>query len=305
MDQLKIWIHALRLRTLPLSISGILVGLGLSPFAGRENLWVLFGCLVTTLLFQILSNLANDLGDAQKGTDNANRIGPMRAVQSGKISQKTMKIAVVLSALLSLLSAGVLIYHASLAIGIQGRYLYAFLAVLSIAAAVMYTVGKNAYGYLGLGDMVVFLFFGMLAVIGTKHLYTSAFNICELLGAISIGGWSVGVLNLNNMRDQENDRESGKKTLVVKMGFLRAKQYHFGLIALSSLSWFFLIALVFFENRSFWMLLGLLPFPFFLKHLKQVKSIQFPMDFDPELKKVALSCFLAAFSFYIATLLSS
>lgn len=305
MQQLKIWIHALRLRTLPLSISGILVGLGLSPFAGRQNLWVLFGCLVTTLLFQILSNLANDLGDAQKGTDNANRIGPMRAVQSGKISKKTMKMAVCIAALLSLLSAGLLIYQASLVIGLKGLYLYAILAVLSVAAAVMYTLGKNAYGYLGLGDIVVFLFFGLLAVLGTKHLYTSSFSLSEFLGAISIGGWSVGVLNLNNMRDQENDRESGKKTLVVKMGFHRAKQYHFGLIALSSLTWFFMISIVFFENRSFWMLLGLLPFPFFLKHLKQVQNTLAPKDFDPELKKVALSCFLGAFSFFIATLLSS
>ena len=305
MNSISIWIRAARLRTLPLSLSGILVGLALSPGQGLPNPKILVGCLCTTLLFQILSNFANDMGDSQKGTDNAQRIGPQRTVQSGMISQYSMKMAVFIFAILSMLSAGVLLYYALPNLSNNALWFYLGLALLCVVAAITYTIGKKAYGYHGFGDLMVFFFFGGVAVLGTRHLYDSTFNVEEYLGALAIGSWSTMVLNLNNMRDMHNDAHSNKRTLVVLLGAARAKTYHYALFTLGCLAWLILLVILISKNQSWPIAAAVLPLVPLSLHLKRVRKITNPKDFDPELKKVALSTFVAASLLFILLILSS
>lgn len=298
MSTFSAWIKAARPRTLPLSLSGIFVGLALTVEYGNMAPMAVIGCIVTTICFQILSNFANDLGDGMKGTDNAARIGPMRAVQSGEISIQQMKIGVIVLGILSVLAAGVVIYSAPAIQSGNGIIFYAVLALLCVLAAITYTVGKNAYGYHGLGDLMVFLFFGVVAVSGTKHLFDEQFALNELLGAIAIGAWSTMVLNLNNMRDIENDAASGKRTMVVLLGSKNAKRYHYVLAFLGSCAWIILLYLRTIETQNYLLFIAGIPLILFAKHITKVTTINEAKAFDPELKKVALSTFFASILYY-------
>ncbi len=290
MTKKQAWIHALRLRTLPLSISGIILGSALAFFNGFENYVILGLALLTTLLFQVLSNLANDLGDSLKGTDNAQRVGPTRAVQSGVISPKEMKNAVILTSILSFISAGILIYFGTKEMPQATMFFYIFLAIACVAAAILYTVGKKAYGYNGLGDLMVFLFFGVVSVMGVYPLYAKTIDWYLLMPASTIGLLSAAVLNLNNMRDRVNDAASGKRTLVVMMGGDLAKIYHAMLIIIAlGLHLYFVSELQ--HELAF---IGLLPGVILGLHVRKVMQTKNPKDFDPELKKVALSTFALA-----------
>ena len=284
----------MRLRTLPLSLSGIIVGSALACFFGSWDLLVFSMAISTTIFFQILSNLSNDLGDSQKGTDNDRRLGPDRAVQSGAISPLQMKIAVWVVSVLSFLSASLLIYLSSSLLSESVIYIYFGLTVLSIAAALMYTLGKSAYGYFGLGDLMVFLFFGLLSVIGVYGLYGGFFRWLLLFPAITIGLWSVAVLNLNNMRDIDNDRDSGKRTLVVFMGSKKARYYHLFLILFGFLSWFIFTVKLFIYEQNWFVYISLIPSFWIFRHLRKVFLIKDPISFDGELKKVALVTFFSA-----------
>ena len=303
MSSVSAWISAARPRTLPLSMSGILVGLSLSPNQGMDAPSVSLGCILTTVLFQVLSNFANDLGDGQKGTDNANRIGPERAVQSGAISVHQMKRAVLVLSLLSLIAAVSLIVNAIGSLSQPSLIFYLILALLCILAAITYTVGKRAYGYSGFGDIMVFLFFGIVAVLGTRHLFNVAFSLNECLGAVAIGSWSTMVLNLNNMRDIQNDAENHKNTLAVKLGVRRAKLYHYFLFILATSSWTALTIRLY-QDTTHWLffLMLLAIVPLFL-HVLTVRKITLAQDFDPELKNVALSTFVAAVTCYIVSMI--
>ena len=225
--KIKAWISAFRLRTLPLSLSGIILGSFIAFKIGEWNSLIFIFSVLTTVLFQIVSNLANDLGDTLKGADNEGRVGPVRSVQSGEIKVGEMKIAVAIFSLLSLISAGILIYLASISLTFNLIMTYLILAVLCVVAALMYTIGKKAYGYNGLGDLFVFVFFGLVSVLGVYTLYTNDFDVLNFLPAIAIGFLSTAVLNLNNMRDQVNDKQVSKNTLVVKIGSEKAVKYHF------------------------------------------------------------------------------
>lgn len=295
----KDWIHAFRLRTLPLSLSGIIVG---SLIAVQNGYWngVVFGlALTTTLLFQILSNLANDLGDTLKGADNEQRVGPQRAVQSGAISVNAMKRAVTINASLSVISAGLLIWQGTRNLSVSSVYFYSILAVACILAAITYTVGKRAYGYHGMGDFFVFVFFGCVSVIGVYPLFADGMSIELIFPAITIGGLSTTVLNLNNMRDQVNDARVGKRTLVVILGFQRSKVYHIILLLISMISW-----VAFLTMKQHWIgFISCLPFILLIKHLVFVIRNQEPRAFDPELKKVALSTFFISVLFSISVLI--
>lgn len=293
----KAWIGALRLRTLPLSLSGIIVGSAMAYYYGGWNFQIFILAISTTVLFQILSNLANDLGDSQKGTDNDQRVGPTRAIQSGEISQRSMKNAVVLVTLLSFASACVLIYISSALISDSLIWIYLGLTGVSIFAAILYTVGKSAYGYYGLGDLMVFLFFGCLSVLGVFILYGMRFEALTLMPAFTIGFWSVAVLNLNNMRDIVNDAASSKRTVVVQLGSARAKYYHLILI-LSGLSiWTTLNGVYVYLNNNWIFLIAVFPTLFLYPHLKRVIEINDPSMYDPELKKVALITFSSSILF--------
>ena len=308
MTKTKAWIHACRLRTLPLSLSGIILGSFVAKSKGFWDTKIFIFALLTTVLFQVLSNLANDLGDSQKGADNDGRIGPERAVQSGLISMKEMRSAVILLSVLSFVSAGTLIYFSSLNKSISFWLFYAVLAVFCVLAAITYTVGKRAYGYHGLGDFFVFIFFGFVSVVGVYHLYLSEFSFStfqfeNLLPASTIGFLSMAVLNLNNMRDRTNDANVGKRTLVVQLGGEWAKFYHAFLI-LGGIACFTIYVFQF-QSENKWMTLSLLPLIFLIAHLRKAMSIVQERNFDPELKKVALSAFALSVLFALAIVLNT
>ena len=227
---IKDYIEAARLRTLPLSVSGIIIGSFIAASEGFFNWKVCALALLTTIGFQIISNFANDYGDGVKGTDNNERIGPKRAIQSGAILPKQMLQAIKVSIALTLLIAMILIFISFGKADFLNLSIFFVLGIASVAAAVKYTMGKKAYGYSGFGDIFVFLFFGILSVCGSYYLYSKQLSITLILPAFSVGFLSIGVLNLNNMRDRASDIKSGKKTLVVKMGNESAKYYHYYLL---------------------------------------------------------------------------
>jgi 1,4-dihydroxy-2-naphthoate octaprenyltransferase len=286
---MKHWIQAARLRTLPLSISGILVGSAYAYYQHKFE-WIIFVlALLTTLSFQILSNFANDYGDGIKGTD-ANRIGEKRLVASGEITSAQMKKAIVINGIVAFVLAVTLIYFA---FG-QENFVYSLtflvLGIASIAAAIKYTVGNNAYGYSGFGDVFVFIFFGLVAVVGSNFLYSKSIDIKLFLPAIAIGMLSTAVLNLNNMRDIENDKVAGKNTLIVKFGLKFGLWYQRVLIFVPIL----LYVMFLFDFKNSTPGFSILFFYLAISHNKTITKIIDPKDFDPHLKKVALSTFLFA-----------
>jgi 1,4-dihydroxy-2-naphthoate octaprenyltransferase len=291
MKTIKPWLSAFRLRTLPLSISGIIVGSCFAHFNGFFNIYIFLLAILTTVCLQILSNLANDYGDGIKGTDNEQRIGPERAIQSGAISSHQMFEAIKINILLAIVLSFSLIY---LSFG-QGHFLYVlvffFLAGASIIAAMNYTMGNKAYGYRGLGDIFVFIFFGLLSVIGSYFLYTKHLDHLIILPSIVIGLLSVGVLNLNNMRDIESDKQAGKITLAVRLGEKKAKIYHMSLI-ISAMIITLIFGILYYKLPSnFLFLIAFLPL---IIHLKKIKDVTSPKDYDPQLKVLALSTFILA-----------
>ena len=296
---IKAWLHAARLRTLPLSLSGIIVGTALAALLDVFDGLIFSLALLTTVGFQVLSNFANDLGDSQKGTDNAERVGPARAIQSGQLTAAQMKRGMWVIGLISLVSALLLIRTSVSNLSQNAIYTYVFLAIACIAAAITYTVGKNAYGYRGLGDIMVFIFFGLVSVIGVFGLYGEGFEWLVLFPAISMGAWSTAVLNLNNLRDITNDAKMQKRTMVVQLGFERAKLYHVFLVSSGLATWFFTVYLLAFNTYNYWIFGALLPSIGFVLHLKRVLDNQTPASLDPELKKVALLTFFSALLFAI------
>ncbi len=295
---MKHWIEAARLRTLPLSVSGIIVGSMYALANPTDSVltptevfnWRLFGfAILTTLGLQILSNFANDYGDGIKGTDNEDRVGPKRAIQSGVIAPQAMKRAIILTSGLTLLSAIVLIYLAFGEHNLGYSLFYLVLGILAIASAIRYTVGNSAYGYRGFGDVFVFVFFGWVSTLGVNFLYSKQLDAILILPATAIGFLSVAVLNLNNMRDEASDRKSGKNTLVVKMGIENAKKYHYFLIVGAMI---LVLIFVFLSDFHFDQYLFLIAYIPLVKHLVTVRKNQNSKLLDPELKKVALSTFV-------------
>lgn len=298
---MKHWIEAARLRTLPLSVSGILVG-SLYALNNPTNKiltptqvfdWRIFIlAILTTVGFQVLSNFANDYGDGVKGTDNEDRVGPQRAIQSGVISPDAMKKAMYLTALLTFLSAVLLIY-----IAFTDKYLlfslfFLILGIVAIASAIKYTVGDSAYGYKGFGDVFVFVFFGLVSTLGVNFLYSKQFDWQLVLPACAIGMLSAGVLNLNNMRDELSDAKAGKNTLVVKMGGQKAKIYHFFLVG-GAMVLVLIFAIIYNKVGFRWDQYAFLAayFPL-MRHLRVVYLCDDNRRLDPQLKVLALSTFL-------------
>lgn len=294
MVKLKSWVSAARLRTLPLSISGIIVGTTIAVQQGYFSIVIFSLALGTTLGLQILSNFANDYGDGVKGTDNEGRIGPARTIQSGLISRKEMKLGILATAVATFLLAVLLIYTAFGTENFLFAIIFFLLGLGAIAAAIKYTVGVNAYGYKGLGDVFVFLFFGLIGVYGSYFLYALEINWKVLLPASAIGMLSAGVLNLNNMRDRIGDEKAGKNTLVVKMGADKAKNYHYFLIIGAIFCLVIYSVLTANGLSDFLYLLGFIPLLF---HLRRVVKNQNPMLLDPELKILALTTFLISVLF--------
>ena len=293
MPNFKAWISAARLRTLPLSVSGIIVG---SSLAMNHLFWqssIFWLAILTTIGFQVLSNFANDYGDGIKGADD-NREGEQRMVSSGLISPKQMKTGILITAIFSMISAIVLIYYAFGAEDFLHSLLFFMLGIASVIAALKYTIGKNAYGYSGLGDVFVFLFFGLLSVLGSYYLLDHQMVWDLLLPASTIGFLSMAVLNLNNMRDIENDAKNNKNTLVVSFGSSKAKIYHYVLICLAVL---LTVLYSIINDHSIRQLIYVIAFLPLIINLVTVYKNKEPKLLDSELKKVALSTFSFALLF--------
>lgn len=291
MNKLKPWLSAMRLRTLPLSVSGVVIGTCLAYYNGRFS-WAVFGfAIMVTIALQILSNLANDYGDGIKGTDNEERLGPQRAIQSGAISPQDMLEAIKMNILIIILLVLALLFFAFGFTNILYVLLFVVLGGLSVYAAVNYTMGDSPYGYKALGDVFVFIFFGLLSVMGTYFLNIKSLDHVTLLPAISLGLLSVAVLNLNNMRDIDSDTKSGKITIAVKLGLKRAKFYHFSLVVLSMILGALFCLLYYTGPNNALLFIAFIPL---LIHLKRTMGTDSPKVLDGQLKVLALSTFLYA-----------
>lgn len=290
--KIQAWLYAFRLRTLPLAFSSIITGSFIAYHQGFS--WPVLGLAVlTTLLLQVLSNLANDYGDSEKGTDNDDRIGPKRAVQSGILSFAEIRRAIILFSILCLVSGTMLIHFA---LGGQDlrSLIFLVLGLSAIAAAIKYTVGSGAYGYYGMGDLFVMIFFGFVGVGGSYYLQAHEFDWSILLPGFAIGCFSTGVLNLNNMRDRISDQKAGKNTIVVKMGDRNARIYHTVLI-LSG--WLAMVAFSVIHFQSSLNFLFVLTAPLFWRNVIAVWRVIEPKDFDPFLKQLAISTFIFSLLF--------
>ncbi len=300
MQKIKHWISAFRPRTLTLSFSGIFVGSMLAYRDGFFNITIFVLALFTALSLQILSNLANDYGDFEKGTDNKKRSGPQRAMQSGNINKKEMKSMIIFFIILSLALGIITTIYSLWDFSFTYSSLFFILGILAVIAALKYTMGNHAYGYSGLGDLFVFIFFGLLSVLGSYFILGWGLPLLIMLPAIAVGFLNVGVLNINNMRDEENDRMCNKKTLVVFMGNQKAKMYHSFLI-LGAISLFLIYTLMTYQQYTEF--LYLIPTILLIIHLRTVLNNKAPKTLDIELKRLAISTFLVCLFFGIGLIL--
>ena len=289
LKKIKPWLSAFRLRTLPLSVAGIIIGSCFAHYNGYFNGMIMTFAILLTISLQILSNLANDYGDGMKGTDNDDRIGPERAIQSGAITPEEMFDGIKMNILVVIVLTVGLIF-----VSFGSKYflyalLFFMLSGLSVYAAINYTVGSSPYGYRGLGDLFVFLFFGILSVIGSYFLYTKHLDHHVILPAISLGLLSMGVLNLNNMRDIDTDKAAGKETLAVKLGKANAKKYHIVLIVLAMIISLIFSILYYSRPYNFLFFIAYIPLTI---HLIKVIKAKTPKAYDPQLKVLALTTFL-------------
>ncbi|PIB34171.1 1,4-dihydroxy-2-naphthoate octaprenyltransferase [Reichenbachiella sp. 5M10] len=282
------WLAAFRLRTLPLALSSILMG-GFLAYGQGDFSWMILGLSVlTTVFLQILSNLANDYGDSVHGADSVDRMGPQRAVQAGVITPVAMKRAMVVFAVLSLVS-GLMLLYAAFADQLVFVLMFLGLGLLCIYAAITYTSGKNPYGYMGLGDVSVFLFFGLVGVLGSYFLYAHAFDAWMVLPAMSCGALATGVLNVNNIRDLISDEKAGKRSIPVRIGRVKAVGYHLGLLVLA-MSCAFIFAWGAGQGWSSYLFVGVIPF--LIVNYQAVRTKHDAADLDPYLKQLALSTLL-------------
>ncbi|MBD1558441.1 1,4-dihydroxy-2-naphthoate polyprenyltransferase [Vibrio sp. S9_S30] len=286
-QSLNVWLAAARPKTLPLAFASIATGSSLALFNGHFSLPVMLLALLTAILLQVLSNLANDYGDALKGTDNQDRIGPVRTMQSGAVTEATMKSAILINIAITILSGLALIFYA-----LQSpTSIAAFLALglLAIVAAIAYTVGNKPYGYIGLGDLSVFIFFGLLGVAGTFFLHTGFIDATIFLPSIGCGLLAVAVLNINNMRDIDNDAACGKRTMAVRLGAERAKRYHMLLLTGGIAPFIVFLAL---QNTALaWWLSMLLAVTLVVNHGRAVLAATSPTELAP-MMPVIVKCAL-------------
>jgi 1,4-dihydroxy-2-naphthoate octaprenyltransferase len=258
---------------------------------GAFRAWVGAWAVVATLALQVLANFANEVGDMQKGTDNARRLGPRRSLQEGTLTTRDLTRGMAVAAVVAVV-AGLLLVREAFGGWMEWRAV-ALIATgaAAIAAAVKYTVGRRAYGYRGLGDLFVMVFFGWVSVTGCCFAMTGRVVLSSLLPATAIGAFSVMVLNVNNTRDLENDRACGKRTLPVVLGERRARVYHLCLLALGMLC---LLATPFARGTGFPGFLFLLATPLLWLHVRAITRLS-GRALDPQLRLLSLTTLLIAF----------
>ena len=294
----KAWLSAFRLRTLPLALASIGMGTFLAAsFESMQPKLFLLSAL-TTIFLQILSNLANDYGDSIHGADSISRKGPQRAVQSGQISSKAMYVAIILFVFLSFTSGVWLLIEATNSWQTFGLFL--ILGILAIVASITYTAGSNPYGYIGLGDISVLIFFGWVAVLGTFYLHTQFIDWWIILPASSCGFFATAVLNLNNIRDIESDKLAGKNSLPVRMGKSSAIKYHWFLLIAGIVS---AVAYVGFNFQNASQFLFLIVLPLLFVNGKAVYEKTEASQLDPYLKQMALTTLLFVITFGIGQII--
>lgn len=266
MSKIRSYIRSFRLRTLPLSVAGIVLGTLLAARAGEFHLLRFALAILTVLLLQILSNVANELGDTLRGTDSEERQGMIYSLQSGEISIAAMKRLIIWLVALAAISGIALVASSFESLFSGDGVLMLALGGVAIVAALGYTLGRHPYGYMGLGDLFVFLFFGLLSTIGGYFLMTSEVDWAVALPAAACGLWSVGVLNINNIRDMESDR-ANRVTVPILLGEHRAKIYQclLELLPFALLTLFCVLREVSWEGYLFWLFL-----PMFVAHLRGV-----------------------------------
>ncbi|WP_185859681.1 1,4-dihydroxy-2-naphthoate octaprenyltransferase [Blattabacterium cuenoti] len=287
--KLKYWFYAIRFQTLLLSFSGITLSFLISKSRGFGDLITYILCLFTAIFLQILANFSNDYGDSIQGIDNNHRIGPKRIVQRGLISLLVMKRAINIFSILSFLS-GIFLICQSLNTKDSFIFLIYFMGLLiCIYSSIKYTIGPYPYGYMGMGDLFVLIFFGLVSVEGSYFLYTHIFSSEILLLSLSVGFLSLSVLNINNMRDIKNDYKNGKYTVAGILGLKYAKLYHIFSILISL---FLGGGFIYLTYKSIYQwFFFMLSIPFFVQHLKKIFFMKNYNGFTLELKKLVLITF--------------
>ena len=294
---IQAWISPFRPRTLFLAAAGVILGSGLALNVGRFDLTSALLTLTTALLLQLLSNLPNDLGDYVKGTDRTGRrVGPERGVQSGKISPHQMKVGIGFTTLITMISGLVLLLRLFHTIGLVAIVVFLVVGFFSLLSALFYTLGHRPYGYIGWGDFFAFLFFGPIAVIGTYYLQAQSIDLRSIFPSIGMGLLSAMILNVNNMRDIDNDAISGKRTIAVRLGLKNAKFYH-SILILTMFASFLIYSFVY--ASSPWYRFGyVIVYLFQFALLTQIFRRE-GRDLDPYLRKTALSAFLLSVLFAV------
>jgi len=292
----KVWLQAFRLRTLPLALANAVMGSFLALADGGFR-WPVFILTIVTITFlQILSNLANDYGDAVSGKDTVERLGPQRVTATGLVTMKAIKRMVIVFVLLAMGTGTTLILVGLNNLSWKQLLIFFGLGLAAIVAAIKYTMGRNPYGYKGLGDIFVFIFFGLVGVMGTYYLHTHWLEISLFYPAAAIGLLSTGVLNINNLRDIETDAKTGKNTLAVKNGPGFAKAYHLVLVSAAML---FAMAYTITQYYSPWQWIFLFSVPLFIRNVMRVYHHKTSDELNNELKNLALATFFFALTFGI------
>lgn len=281
-NKCKMWFETARPKTLPLAIASIVTGSALAYYYHQFNGTIALLALITATLLQIVSNFANDYGDHIKGSDTAERIGPLRGIQQGAITFSQLRLGLILVTLASMISGAALI-----AVACQtwnDVLAFIVLGILAIIASITYTVGKKPYGYMGLGDVSVFIFFGLLGVCGTFYLQSHLLNWAMVLPAMMSGLLAVAVLNINNLRDIEQDKKSGKNTLIVRIGAVAGRYYHISLLILATL---FALLFALYHFRHWYSFIFILVLPLLAKHAVFVMNHRDALQLRPMLAQMA------------------
>jgi len=297
---MKSWIEAARPRTLPLALSCILMGCFLAASTGTFSWTVAVLSVITTILLQVLSNFANDYGDAVNGKDTELREGPIRAVHSGAIPATTMLKAIIIFSVLALISGISLLTIALKGTPANTFWVFLGIGIACIIAAITYTAGKRPYGYVGLGDLSVLIFFGWVGVIGSSYLHTHIWNWDLLLPATSCGLFAVGVLNINNIRDIESDKATGKNSIPVRLGREKAILYHWTILCVGMAC---VLIYTIHHFSGYTSLIFLLSFPLFIRNGLAISRLKKASELDPYLKQMALSTLLFVILFGLGTVL--
>ena len=287
MNKFRATVASMRLRTLPLSTGGVILGILLATADFKVDVWVAVLIVLTTVCLQILSNLSNELGDVLHGTDTEDRQGPQYGLNSGVLTIGEMKVLIGIFVVLCIVSGTAMTLQSFGTLWDLTPILVLLLGAGAIMGAMKYTLGRNPYGYRGLGDFYVFLFFGLVAVLGSYFVASHTLFWRLLLPGAAVGCFSVGVLNVNNIRDMETDA-ANRVTVAIRLGERKSKVYQTVLIVLG---WIFMLAYCQLRMFSWWHYLFVLTLPLFILHLRGVWT-RSGKKLDPMLPLLVMSTFL-------------